>query len=100
VRQLIGGVGQGVAQFASGRDPAEAAEPADEFGQVIIELPRFKPAGALPIQRASVFFTQPFLNLVDAAGQKQDARGESYKKPCFMKINVLQILFIPLASPP
>ena len=49
VRQLIGGVDQGVAQFASGRDPAEAAEPADQFGQVIIGLPRFKPAGALPI---------------------------------------------------
>ena len=27
----IGGVGQGIAQFASGRDPAEAAEPTDQL---------------------------------------------------------------------
>ena len=28
VRHLIGGVGKGIAQLASGRDPAEAGEPA------------------------------------------------------------------------
>jgi hypothetical protein len=36
VRQLIGGVGQGIAQLASGRDPAEAGEPTDQFAKVII----------------------------------------------------------------
>jgi hypothetical protein len=33
VRPLVGGIRLGVAQLASGRDPAEATEPADQFGR-------------------------------------------------------------------
>jgi hypothetical protein len=35
-------------------------------------------SGALPVERACVFLTQAFLNLVDATCQKQDARGDAW----------------------
>ena len=41
VGQLIGGVGQGIAQLASGRDAAEAGEPTDQFAKVIIGFSGF-----------------------------------------------------------
>ena len=45
---------------------------------MIVRFPWFEPAGALPVERASVFLTQAFLDLVDAAGQKQDAHGDTW----------------------
>ena len=45
---------------------------------MIIGFPGFEPAGALPVEGTGVSFTQPFLDLVDAAGQKQDARGDAW----------------------
>ena len=32
----------------------------------------------MPVERGGVFLTQAFLDLVDTAGKKQDARGDAW----------------------
>ena len=77
VGPLAGGIGEGFAEQAAGRDLPPLPDVSDEAGETVVVPPRLEPADFLPLQRAGALFAESLFNPVDAGDLVEDPRDDA-----------------------
>jgi hypothetical protein len=77
VGPLAGGIGEGFAEQAAGRDLPPLPEVSDEAGETVVVPPRLEPAGFLPLQRAGTLLAKPLFDPVNAGDLVEDPRDDA-----------------------
>lgn len=78
VRQLFGGIGERLSERTARKDLGLALEAGGEFEEVLEGAAGFEPSLALPFERPGALVSEPLFDLIDAADEQEDPRGDAW----------------------